>query len=116
MPKAPVEKTTLRWNTTQFLELQTDLARFKRRARGKRLRELAELGLLAEQRGFSIDRSGGSIRLKAVDAILITKPLDPSPGLSAAVAVEEEDAVAQDLLSQFMPTDEGVRFDDAGRQ
>ena len=117
MAKAPLEKTALRWNTTQYRELQEDLARFQRRARGKRLRDLAELGLLAEQRGFLIDRVGERPRLKAMDSILISKPADPAPpGAQDQDVNEDLDPVMQDLLSQFMPKDEGARFDDAGRQ
>jgi hypothetical protein len=117
MAKAPLEKTALRWNTTQHLELQVDLARFQRRARGKRLRDLAELGLLAEQRGFVIDRAGDSPRLKAMDSILISKSSEPRPAHAYEPDVHEDhDPVMQDLLSQFMPKDEGVRFDDTDRQ
>lgn len=117
MAKFPLETTAMRWNATQYRELQKDLARFQRRARGKRLRDLAELGLLAEQRGFVIDRAGESPRLKAMDSILISKPLDPVQSNSQEQGPDEElDPVMQDLLSQFMPKDEGARFDDAGRQ
>ncbi len=117
MAKVLPEKTALRWSATQHLELQADLARFNRRARGRRLKELAELGLLAEQRGFVIDRTGQGPRLKAMDSILISKPAETSLGQAATADVHEEhDPIMQDLLSQFMPKDEGVRFDDAGRQ
>ena len=116
MAKFPLETTALRWNARQYRDLQKDLARFQRRARGKRLRDLAELGLLAEQRGFVIDRAGDSPRLKAMDSILISKPSEPGPTQSNDQDVNEDhDPIMQDLLSQFMPKDEGVRFDDAGR-
>lgn len=89
----PIPKTALLWNADKHRELQLDLMAHRRRGRGKRVKELAELGLLAERRGFRLERDGDTFRLTMDDGFLIQVP---------AVAEDASHAVADDLISAHL--------------
>ena len=94
----PIPKTALLWNADKHRELQLDLMAHRRRGRGKRVKELAELGLLAERRGFRLERDGDTFRLAMDDGFLIQVPA-VAENASQAVA---DDPISAHLMSQFV--------------
>lgn len=94
-------KTTLRWRGGEHEELQTDLSRFKARAIGRRLKELAELGLIAERRGFSVERGSGVPRLSAQDAVLVSLAPQHEEEPTGTGNVFEDLDFDADMLGQF---------------
>lgn len=86
MAKAPA-KTTLIWNDVRYRELEADVRRFRARAVGGRLKELAMLGLLAERIGFRIEMTAAGPELAGGHTII----LNPAPGSAAATLPPEHD-------------------------
>lgn len=95
-------KTTILWGDPVFMPVEKDLARFMARKRGRRLKDLALLGLLAERHGFTIGLDAeGLAKLTGIDSVLVNlvdpkKPDEPGPQEA------EDDLVGDDFLKQFM--------------
>lgn len=75
-------RSLIEWDEQRDRELLAQLEPFKARARGRRLKELALLGLLAERAGcrVSVDRAGQA-RLEGLSAplVLVGGMADPAP-------------------------------------
>ena len=98
----PIPKTALLWNADKHRELQLDLMAHRRRGRGKRVKELAELGLLAERRGFRLERDGDTFRLAMDDGFLIQVPAEGSAVTEDASQTVADDPISAHLMSQFV--------------
>lgn len=104
----PHRKTTILWNDPRYREVELDLQRFKARAVGSRLRQLALLGLLAEAVGFRIEDTVEGPRLAGGQPVMLA----PAAGLSTVAdqpgapsvdqRVEPPDPRALDFSSQFL--------------
>ena len=100
-------KTTIVWRDDRFRDLEDDIRRFKARAVGARLKELAMLGLLAERVGFRIEMTAKGAELAGGHTIILNPP-PGSPALSPVVvpddppiAVDEPDEREFNFASQF---------------
>lgn len=93
-------KTTIVWKDGRYRELEEDVRRFKARAVGGRLKELAMLGLLAERIGFRIEMTPAGPVLAGGHTII----LNPQPGQAASglkqASVPEAPLVADELDSR----------------
>ena len=80
-------RSLIEWDEQRDRELLSQLEPFKARARGRRLKDLALLGLLAERAGcrVAVDRAGKA-RLEGVSAplVLVGGGTDPVPQATAA--------------------------------
>lgn len=80
-------RSLIEWDDQRDRELLGELARFKARARGRRLKDLALLGLLAERSGCRVVSEGvGGVRLEGVAAplVVVGGVTDPTPTASIA--------------------------------
>lgn len=94
-----VRKTTIVWTGERFREVEKELDRFKARAVGARLRELALLGLLAERAGYRVDTASGDPTLAGGQPILLAEP--PAEPVAPPVIDEDPDPRASAFTGQF---------------
>lgn len=98
------KKTIMAWPANGRCPVFEDLSRRKGPARGKRLRELALLGLAAERDGFGFTLQGDTLLLTGQDAVLVR--LAPATGDAPRVSEPLMDNAAaartSEFLSQFM--------------
>lgn len=104
----PYRKTTILWNDPRCREVELDLQRFKARAVGSRLRQLALLGLLAEGVGFRIEDTAEGPRLAGGQPVMLA-PSAAFPAVADQSATPSEDRLAEppdpralDFSSQFL--------------
>lgn len=72
------KRTLIEWQDKQDGELLTHLDQFKARARGRRLKELARLGMAAERAGLrTIQTADGSLRLDGYAQVSVANNSGP---------------------------------------
>jgi len=78
------QRTTIQWDELKDRPLIEHLNRFRARARGRRIKELALLGMLAERGGLRLSDKADEIKLDgAVASLFGATPPSPAPAESA---------------------------------